>query len=80
MAAAHEEVHAALEAISAARLPHPSGPLLESFVNNALQPQLAARYARRAIDSGDGSLLASDWTYIVECGESGDLKSGINPA
>lgn len=65
-----DEVHGALAAIEAAGLPHPSGPLLRSFVNSALHPQLAARYARRAIDAGEGSSLVSDWTYIVESSES----------
>ncbi|KAL2136861.1 hypothetical protein VTI74DRAFT_587 [Chaetomium olivicolor] len=60
------EVLDALALVDAAGLPHPSGPLLKSFISSALHPTLAARYTRKAIDSGEGSSLVSDWTYIVE--------------
>ncbi|KAM5386754.1 hypothetical protein ACJZ2D_000047 [Fusarium nematophilum] len=52
-------------------LPHPSGPLLESFVSEALRPQLAAAYILRVCRSSSDQkaellALVSDWTYIVE--------------
>ncbi|KAH7171418.1 hypothetical protein EDB81DRAFT_638357 [Dactylonectria macrodidyma] len=52
-------------------LPHPSGPLLECFISEALQPQLAAAYVLHVCrSSGDQKAelftLVSDWTYIVE--------------
>ncbi|KAK6865799.1 hypothetical protein PG995_002327 [Apiospora arundinis] len=64
-------VQEALAFIEDARLPHPSGPLLSSFVTEALNPTLAAGHVIRTCHAaGDqyASLLSlvSDWTYVVE--------------
>ncbi|KAI5457090.1 hypothetical protein BGZ63DRAFT_395380 [Mariannaea sp. PMI_226] len=52
-------------------LPHPSGPLLESFISKALHPPAAAAHVLCCCRSGTdrkAELLAlvSDWTFIVE--------------
>jgi len=60
------EVQDALSLIESAGLPYPSGPLLESFVTEALNPVVAARFAKPRLLLGEGSLLASDWSYIVQ--------------
>lgn len=74
MAAANgERVREALSLIDDANLPHPRGPLLCAFVEEALDPGLAATYIEQNCERGDklqtqAALLASDWQYIVECG------------
>ncbi|RDL39402.1 uncharacterized protein BP5553_03742 [Venustampulla echinocandica] len=64
-------VKEALLLIENAGLPHPSGPLLSSFVVEALSPPLAAQYLLPACQSGynqqaDLLQIVSDWSYIVE--------------
>lgn len=65
-------------------LPHPFGPLLQSFIKNALQPKAAAtlilRHYRHADDQKAALLtLASDWTYIVEsCKSSSTHTPNLN--
>ncbi|KAI2776590.1 hypothetical protein F4815DRAFT_483981 [Daldinia loculata] len=61
-----EEVKSALSLIESTKLPHPSGPLLESYVSSALYPVLAARYVKKRLELGEASSLVDDWLYIVE--------------
>lgn len=61
-----DEVQNALSLVDGAGLPYPSGPLLESFITEALNPVLAARYVKGRLASGEGSSLVSDWSYIIE--------------
>jgi hypothetical protein len=65
MPLAQDEVDVALQRIKSAGFPCPSEPLLSSFVNNALNPQLAARYVNKALAGSEAELLVSDWTYII---------------
>ena len=70
-----DAVTEALALIESARLPHPSGPLLSSFVSEALNPRLAAQYILKTCRSGhdqqtDLLLLVSDWSYLVEASTS----------
>lgn len=60
------EVRDTLLLIANARLRHPSGALLSSFVTDALNPILAARYVNNRLQEDDRGSLASDWSYIVE--------------
>ncbi|KAK4446309.1 kinase-like domain-containing protein [Podospora aff. communis PSN243] len=66
MDAANDEVHTVLALIEGAGLVHPSGPLLSAFVTEALNPLLAARYAKARLLRGEGSSLVADWSYIIE--------------
>lgn len=61
-----DEVQNTLSLIESAGLPYPSGPLLKSFVTEALNPVVAARFVHERLLLGEGSLLARDWSYIVE--------------
>ncbi|KUJ15474.1 kinase-like protein [Mollisia scopiformis] len=66
-----KDVKEALSLIEGAKLPHPSDPLLSSFIIEALDPRLAARYVLRTTQSGENQQvgllrLVSDWTYLVE--------------
>ena len=61
-----DEVQTTLSLIEGAGLPHPSAPLLASFVTEALNPPSAARYMKRRLLLGEGSSLVTDWSYIVE--------------
>ncbi|KAI1404934.1 hypothetical protein F4819DRAFT_494538 [Hypoxylon fuscum] len=67
MATTNVEVRSTLSLIESTRLPHPSGPLLESFVFEALNPVQAARYVKQRLLLGEASSLVADWSYIVEC-------------
>ncbi|KAF5018117.1 hypothetical protein F66182_9910 [Fusarium sp. NRRL 66182] len=76
--------HTIEEALSFIRnktaLPHPLGPLLESFVSQALHPPLAAAHILRACRAGEHLetellTLVTDWIYIVES----ITKYGIPP-
>jgi hypothetical protein len=69
MAAPPDEIRNALSLIESARLPHPSGLLLASFVQEALNPLVAARYVQKRIQGGEIRSLVSDWIYIVESSE-----------
>jgi hypothetical protein len=65
------DVQEALSLIENSKLPHPSGPLLSSFIFEALNPRLAAQYILQTCLSdrtrkADLLSLASDWTYLVE--------------
>lgn len=60
------EVRDSLLLIAHARLHHPYGALLSSFVTDALNPILAARYVNNRLQEDDGESLALDWSYIVE--------------
>ncbi|KAI0840596.1 hypothetical protein F5Y06DRAFT_243785 [Hypoxylon sp. FL0890] len=66
MATANEEVRNTLSLIENTRLPHPSGPLLESYVSDAVNPVLAARYVKHRLQLGEASSLVADWSYIIE--------------
>ncbi|KAI2627299.1 hypothetical protein GGS26DRAFT_561306 [Hypomontagnella submonticulosa] len=66
MAATDSDVDSTLSLIENARLPHPSGPLLESFISEALNPILAARYVKHRFLLGEASSLVADWSYIIE--------------
>ncbi|KAL7627723.1 hypothetical protein AAE478_001918 [Parahypoxylon ruwenzoriense] len=66
MATTDDEVKSTLSLIESTRLPHPSGPLLESFVSEALNPVLAARYVKHRLLLGEASSLVADWSYIIE--------------
>ncbi|KAI0843961.1 kinase-like domain-containing protein [Daldinia vernicosa] len=59
-------VSSTLSLIESTRLPHPSGPLLESFISEALNPVLAARYVNHRLQLGEASSLIDDWSYIIE--------------
>lgn len=65
--------------IESARLPHPSGPLLDAFITEALDPRLAAQYVLQTCrrpgheENAELLLLVSDWSYIV--GSSTCIKS-----
>lgn len=73
MATTNVEVRSTLSLIESTRLPHPSGPLLESFVFEALNPVQAARYVKQRLLLGEASSLVADWSYIVECSNSTPL-------
>lgn len=71
----HVPDHVVDEALSLiqneSELPHPLGPLLKSFISEALQPRLAAAHVLqrcRHNDDQKAALIAliSDWMYIVE--------------
>lgn len=64
------EVESTLLLIDNARFPHPSGALLSSFVTDALNPALAARYVNDRLRLEDAHSLVSDWVYIVESSTS----------
>ncbi|CAJ2507751.1 Uu.00g089370.m01.CDS01 [Anthostomella pinea] len=55
-----------LSLIEETRLPHPLGPLLSSFVTEAMNPPLAARYISDRLLAGEGTSVASEWLYILE--------------
>ncbi|KAI5854495.1 hypothetical protein GGS23DRAFT_590615 [Durotheca rogersii] len=64
-------VQEALVLIENAGLSHPSGPLLSSFVTEALSPRLAAQHVLWTCQTSpdreaDLLSLVSDWAYIVE--------------
>lgn len=69
MDTADDEVQNTLSLIEGVGLPHPSGPLLASFVTEALNPVLAARYVKGRLLLGEGSSLVADWSYIIESSE-----------
>lgn len=73
MAATDSDVDSTLSLIENARLPHPSGPLLESFISEALNPILAARYVKHRFLLGEASSLVADWSYIIESGRFSSL-------
>lgn len=54
------EVRDSLLLIAHARLHHPYGALLSSFVTDALNPILAARYVNNRLQEDDGESLALD--------------------
>jgi hypothetical protein len=67
MALAQDKVHSALSLIETAGLPHPQGSLLKSFVQDAVNPEVAALYVHEGlITRGGAETLVSDWTYIVD--------------
>ncbi|TVY35184.1 hypothetical protein LOCC1_G008040 [Lachnellula occidentalis] len=66
-----DDVKEALSLIESARLPHPSGLLLSSFVTESLNPRLAAQYVLKACRSGRSQQtellsIVSDWSYLIE--------------
>ncbi|CRG91716.1 hypothetical protein PISL3812_08768 [Talaromyces islandicus] len=67
MRSVENAVQETLELIHSVGLPHPSGPLLESFVTEAVSPVQAALYVSERLRAGECSSLLSDWTYIIEC-------------
>ncbi|KAH8697254.1 hypothetical protein BGW36DRAFT_378322 [Talaromyces proteolyticus] len=60
-------VEEALSLIESVGLPHPQGPLLASFVTEAVSPSQAARYVSDRLFAGESSSIVSDWTYLIEC-------------
>lgn len=66
----HVDTGHTLSLIADARLPHPSGALLSSFVTDAVNPVVAARYVNSRLQEDGGESLASDWTYIVDASTS----------
>ncbi|KAI4865650.1 hypothetical protein F4820DRAFT_447857 [Hypoxylon rubiginosum] len=71
MSTINDEVKNALSLIESTNLPHPLGSLLESFVDEALNPVLAARYVKRRLLLGEASSLVADWCYIIESIKNG---------
>lgn len=68
-----DEVDSVLSLIADAKLPHPSGPLLQFFILEALDPRLPARYILercRPDDNRHVDLLeiVSSWKYIIASG------------
>lgn len=70
MASITDQVQSTLALINAAKLPHPQGPLLASFILEALNPAVAAQYVSDRFDAGNVSDVVADWRYIVESSES----------
>lgn len=75
MSTINDEVKNALSLIESTNLPHPLGSLLESFVDEALNPVLAARYVKRRLLLGEASSLVADWCYIIESSDFNSLQS-----
>lgn len=78
----HPEVNDALSLVHSSDLPHPSGALLSSFINEALNTRAAADYVLKACHAGHGPntrsellSLVHDWTYIVQSSESSGTHS-----
>lgn len=69
MASTDEEVQSILSLIESTKLPHPSDLLLRSYVREALNPLLAARYVKDRLQLGEASSLVDDWIYIIESGK-----------
>jgi hypothetical protein len=69
MESSRDTVDKALSLIEAANLPHPSGSLLSSFVTDALNPTLAARYVTEKLSNGDALSAVQDWAYIIHSSE-----------
>lgn len=69
MNAASDAVRNARSLIEDLGLPYPSGPLLESFVTEALDQETAAHYVTSRLERGEGSALVADWSYIVDSSE-----------
>ncbi|KAK5994329.1 hypothetical protein PT974_04802 [Cladobotryum mycophilum] len=60
------EVNKVLLLIQDTDLSHPAGPILESFIEEAFNPILAARYVKQRLLEDDPRLIVYDWVYIVE--------------
>jgi hypothetical protein len=81
MDSAHNnDVMTALSLIEGVRLPHPYGPLLSAFIEEALNPVAAARYVRNIIGAGEIHSLLSDWTYVIESSNHPPHFPGVQPA
>ncbi|PNY27012.1 Uncharacterized protein TCAP_03063 [Tolypocladium capitatum] len=69
MADTASDLDRALETIRSVHLPHPEGPLLECFLQDAIDPEQAARYMlRRCFVGRDGldlTPLLSDWKQLI---------------
>ncbi|OSC97358.1 hypothetical protein PYCCODRAFT_1440229 [Trametes coccinea BRFM310] len=63
----HREVRMVVALIEDLELPHPSIPLLVSFVMEAVDPVFAANYIRDRLSSGEARAAVDDWVYIVRC-------------
>lgn len=48
-------------------LPYPGGPLLASFITEALNPIDAAHYLNERLSTDEPSSILSDWAYIIQC-------------
>lgn len=63
------DLERALDAIRSAHLPHPDGPLLERFLEDAADPEQAAKYMLRRCVVGrvnaDFIALLSDWKQLL---------------
>lgn len=78
------EVNEILSLIESAELPHPSGALLSSFVNEALNPRSAAEFVLARCDAGHRSerrtqllSLVDDWIYIVQSSKFTGLENSL---
>ncbi|KAM5347379.1 hypothetical protein ACJ41O_010384 [Fusarium nematophilum] len=69
MARLPEDFDRALGSIRRAKFPHPDGELLESFLQDSIDPRQAARYLlQRCSSDGDGpglTLLLSEWKQLI---------------
>jgi len=69
MASTPDEVRETLSLIEGARLPHPLGLLLSTFVKEAMNPLMSSRYVQKKHQEGALRDVASNWIYIVKCSE-----------
>jgi hypothetical protein len=66
MAAIHEDVWKALSMLENLQLPHPCGAILSSYIKEAMNPIIAARYVMNRLNADEAPTLMSDWIYILE--------------
>jgi hypothetical protein len=60
METTNNEVKSILSLIESKRLPHPSGPLLDSIINEAINPMMAAGYVKDRLLLDEASSLVAD--------------------
>ena len=78
MTSFHEDVETVLAQLENVDLPHPSGPLLSSFVTEAVDPTSAARYVSTRMLAGETRSAVSDWAFIVESSEFMNTYSALS--
>ncbi len=69
-----DEVQDTLSLIEGTGLPHPSGPLLASFITEAVNPVAAASYVKERLLVDQGLSLVANWTYIIESSKCASLS------